>query len=122
MSRPAEADQLVLTQCVTHGRGVLAGMGRSASATDGLDAAWSMADFADDAAGLLRALGVATCYVVGWSFGGMVAQHLARAGLLFEQSRQQLLKYIRCRPILVPGRSPSAVAAAGSFLNIVAAV
>ena len=57
-------------------------MGRSASATDGLDAAWSMADFADDAAGLLRALGVATCYVVGWCFGGMVAQHLARAGLL----------------------------------------
>ena len=79
MSRPAEADQLVLTQCVTHGRGVLAGMGRSASATDGLDAAWSMADFADDAAGLLRALGVATCYVVGWSFGGMVAQHLAQS-------------------------------------------
>ncbi|MEO0492636.1 MAG: alpha/beta hydrolase [Actinomycetota bacterium] len=37
----------------------------------------TMADFADDAAGLCAALGWDRCRVVGTSFGGMVAQHLA---------------------------------------------
>jgi 3-oxoadipate enol-lactonase len=37
----------------------------------------TMADFADDAAALCAALGWARCHVVGTSFGGMVAQHLA---------------------------------------------
>lgn len=36
-----------------------------------------LADLADDAAGLLRALGLAPSQVVGLSMGGMVAQHLA---------------------------------------------
>lgn len=36
-----------------------------------------MADYADDAAGLIEAVGWDRCHVVGTSFGGMVAQHLA---------------------------------------------
>lgn len=37
----------------------------------------TMADFADDAAALCGAVGWARCHVMGTSFGGMVAQHLA---------------------------------------------
>lgn len=36
-----------------------------------------MKDYADDAAALLDALGVDTAHVLGTSFGGMVAQHIA---------------------------------------------
>jgi 3-oxoadipate enol-lactonase len=49
------------------------GLGR----TDKPDAAYSMADYADDAAGLMDAIGWASAKVVGASFGGMVAQELA---------------------------------------------
>jgi 3-oxoadipate enol-lactonase len=49
------------------------GMGRSDTPADG----YSMARYADDAAGLLDAVGWARCSVVGVSFGGMVAQELA---------------------------------------------
>jgi len=37
----------------------------------------TMADFADDAAALCATLGWSRCHVMGTSFGGMVAQHLA---------------------------------------------
>jgi 3-oxoadipate enol-lactonase len=41
------------------------------------DVEYTMADYADDAAELLRSVGWSRCHVVGVSFGGMVAQHLA---------------------------------------------
>jgi 3-oxoadipate enol-lactonase len=49
------------------------GLGQS----DKPDAAYTMADYADDAAGLLGYLSWPSCAVVGVSFGGMVAQELA---------------------------------------------
>src|SRR6201999_1628179 len=49
------------------------GLGRSATP----DARYTMADYADDAAGLLDAVGWPSAKVVGVSFGGMVPQELA---------------------------------------------
>ncbi len=49
------------------------GLGRSGKP----DRPYTMADYADDAAALLDAVGFDRAHVVGISFGGMVAQHLA---------------------------------------------
>jgi 3-oxoadipate enol-lactonase len=49
------------------------GMGRSGKP----DRPCTMADYADDAAGLMAALGWDSAAVLGYSFGGMVAQELA---------------------------------------------
>jgi len=49
------------------------GMGQS----DKPDVEYTMADYAEDAAGILDVLGIASAHVVGFSFGGMVAQELA---------------------------------------------
>lgn len=51
------------------------GMGQSAKP----DVPYTMAGYAEDAAGLMRALGFAPDVVLGYSFGGMVAQELAIA-------------------------------------------
>ena len=56
---------------------VLAYDQRGLGQTSKPDAPYSMADFADDAASLLDAVGWQRCLVVGVSFGGMVAQELA---------------------------------------------
>jgi 3-oxoadipate enol-lactonase len=50
------------------------GLGRT---TGGGEGDWSMADYADDAAALLAALGWERAGIVGTSFGGMVALNLA---------------------------------------------
>ena len=49
------------------------GLGRSGKP----DRPYAMADYADDAAGLMEAIGWAQAKVIGVSFGGMVAQELA---------------------------------------------
>lgn len=49
------------------------GLGRTSKP----DEPYSMADYADDAAALMDVLGWARAHVVGISFGGMVAQHVA---------------------------------------------
>lgn len=49
------------------------GMGRSAKP----EGEYTMADYAEDACGILDALDIARAHVVGFSFGGMVAQEFA---------------------------------------------
>jgi 3-oxoadipate enol-lactonase len=56
---------------------VLAYDQRGLGQTDKPDVPYTMADYADDAAGLLDAVGWQRALVVGVSFGGMVAQELA---------------------------------------------
>jgi 3-oxoadipate enol-lactonase len=56
---------------------VLAYDQRGLGQTDKPDIEYTMADYADDAAGLMDALGWRRVFVVGVSFGGMVAQELA---------------------------------------------
>lgn len=73
-----------LRQNPTRGRGLLEqhfevlmfdqrGLGRSGKP----DTPYSMEDYADDVAGLMDAVGWDRAHVVGISFGGMVAQHVA---------------------------------------------
>ena len=50
---------------------------RGLGQTDKPDFPYSMADYAHDAAALIDAGGWDSCHVVGYSFGGMVAQELA---------------------------------------------
>ena len=44
---------------------------------DQVKSAYSLGDMADDAVGVLDALGIDSAHVYGWSLGGMVAQHVA---------------------------------------------
>lgn len=76
LRRPATAFDRLLAERFT----VLAfdqrGMGQTAAA-GGPDPPCTVAGYADDAAGLLDAVGWDRCAVLGYSFGGMVAQELA---------------------------------------------
>lgn len=65
---------------------------------------YSIADLADDAAGLLRALGIKRAHVLGHSMGGFIAQHLTL-------NHPELIDHL----ILV-GTSPAAGAALGQPL------
>ena len=56
---------------------VLAYDQRGLGQTSKPDVAYSMADYADDAAALMTAMGWDSALVAGFSFGGMVAQELA---------------------------------------------
>ncbi|MEZ5227292.1 MAG: alpha/beta hydrolase [Acidimicrobiales bacterium] len=51
---------------------------RGLGQTDKPDGPYTMAQYADDAAGLAAALGWSRCHVVGTSFGGMVALNLVQ--------------------------------------------
>ncbi|WP_338674528.1 alpha/beta hydrolase [Streptomyces sp. SCSIO 30461] len=50
---------------------------RGLGSSDAPDVAYTMADYADDARGVLDVIGWDRPFVVGYSFGGMVAQELA---------------------------------------------
>ena len=56
---------------------VLAYDQRGLGQTSKPDIPYAMADYADDAAGLMTAIGWESAHVAGFSFGGMVAQELA---------------------------------------------
>ncbi len=93
LSGPADADTLVLLNGLTMNTAAwgwhtplyagqfqvltldLRGQGQSSKPEAD---AYSLAQQADDVASLLEALGIARAHVLGLSYGGMVAQHLAR--------------------------------------------
>ena len=58
--------------------------------TDSGTAEFSIRQFAEDAHGLLRALGIEKCRVLGWSMGSLVAQELA---LAYPESIERLVLY-----------------------------
>ena len=66
-----------LTSPLVNGFEILSFDQRGLGQSDKPDEPYTMADYGDDAAGLLDAVGWENCFVIGVSFGGMVAQELA---------------------------------------------
>lgn len=62
------------------------GMGRTSAGKD----EFTIRRFADDARGLLEALGIGKCHILGWSMGSLAAQELA---LSFPESVERLVLY-----------------------------
>jgi len=63
-----------------------------------VESAYALSDLADDAAGLLDALGLDSVHVVGASFGGMIAQRIAMG----HPDRVRSLTSIMSMPRIVP--------------------